>query len=251
MKPVVHVFPDAEEMSRRAAEAVARSLRAAAERAGRCSLLLSGGTTPRRLYALLATEWRDQVPWARVEVFWGDERLVPSGDPRSNYRMAREALLDHVPCPAANIHPVRTGFADPADAARSYETTLRGFFREAWPRFDLALLGLGADGHTASIFPGSPALDEPARWVMAVTAPAAPPARLTLTVPALARSAETYFLVTGSSKADALRQVFSGRADPRAYPAAAIRPDSGRTTWWVDREAAAGMSTSAPSSEQP
>ena len=160
-------------------------------------------------------------------------------DSHSNYRMARETLLDHVPCPAGNVHPMPTGLPDPEAAARDYEETLRTYFSKGWPRFDLVLLGLGDEGHTASLFPGSPALEETKRWVVAVKAPAEPPLRLTLTLPALTQAANVYFLVTGSNKAQALHHVLSGSPDPKNYPASGVRLARGTVIWWVDREAAA------------
>ena len=175
MKPDVRVCADVNELSRRAAEAVVRTINDTARATGRCSLVLSGGNTPRTLYGLLASEFRDQIPWARVHVFWGDERYVSPHDPDSNYRMARETLLDHVPCPAGNVHPMPTHFPSPADAARDYERTLRNYFGNDSSQFDLILLGLGEEGHTASLFPGSPALGEQTRWVVAVDTPADPP----------------------------------------------------------------------------
>jgi 6-phosphogluconolactonase len=237
VKPDLRVFPDVGELSLKAAEAAVRTIDDAVRVSGKCSFVLSGGSTPRTLYRLLASRFRDQIPWAHVHLFWGDERYVPPGDARSNYRMARETLLDHVPCPAANVHAMPTHFATPDAAARDYEATLRSYFASDWPRFDLVLLGLGPEGHTASLFPGSPALEERSRWVLAVTAPAEPPSRLTLTLPALTGAASTYFLVTGSDKTQALRQVLTGTADPNTYPAAGIRPAQGTLIWWTDRQA--------------
>ncbi len=179
----VRVCADVSELSQRAAEHTAVAINDAVRRHGRCALVLSGGKTPRALYVLLASEFRDRIPWAGVHVFWGDERYVPAQDPDSNYRMARETLLDHVPCPAENIHPMPTSFASPDAAAQDYERTLRGYFNGDWPRFDIVLLGLGEEGHTASLFPGSPALTERTRWVVAVNVAAKPPERLTLTLP--------------------------------------------------------------------
>jgi 6-phosphogluconolactonase len=246
MKPDVRVHADVDELSRRAAEAAVTTINDAVRGHGRCSLVLSGGSTPRTLYGLLASAFRDEIPWTHVHVFWGDERYVPPDDPDSNYRMAKETLLDHVPCPAANIHPMPTRFQSPDDAAQDYEGTLRGYFGSDWPRFDLILLGLGDEGHTASLFPGSPALKERARWVVAVTAPARPPTRLTLTLPVLTRAATIYVLVAGSKKAAALHQVLTGIADPNTYPAAGIRSTDGTLIWWVDREAAGQLVPIAP-----
>jgi 6-phosphogluconolactonase len=239
VKPDLRVFSDVNELSLRAAEAVARTVNDAVRSTGRCSLVLSGGSTPRTLYGLLASRFRAQIPWAHVHVFWGDERYVPPRDVQSNYRMAKETLLDHVPCPVANVHPMPTHFSDPDVAARNYEATLRSYFSGAPPAFNVVLLGLGPEGHTASLFPGSPALAEPTRWVLAVTAPADPPVRLTLTFPLLNRAANAYFLVTGSNKARALHDILTGTADPNRCPAAGVRLAAGKLIWWVDRDAAA------------
>jgi 6-phosphogluconolactonase len=239
VKPDLRVFPDVNELSLRAAKAVVRTLNDAVRSTGRCSLVLSGGSTPRTLYGLLASRFREQIPWAHVHVFWGDERYVPPGDAQCNYRMAKETLLDHVPCPAANVHPMPTHFSDPDAAARDYEATLRNYFSDEPPEFDLVLLGLGPEGHTASLFPGSPALAEPTRWVLSVMASADPPVRLTLTFPVLNRAANAYFLVTGSDKARALHHILTCTADPSMFPGAGVRLASGTLIWWVDRDAAA------------
>ena len=183
LKPDVRVFADLSELSQRAAEVAVRTIGDSVRDTGRCSLVLSGGATPRTLYGLFASTFRRQVPWKDVHIFWGDERYVAPHDPDSNYRMARETLLDHVPCPAANIHRMSTHFRSPDDAAQDYEHTLRNYFGSKSPRFDLILLGLGEEGHTASLFPGSPALGERTRWVVAVKTPVDPPTRLTLTLP--------------------------------------------------------------------
>ena len=208
---------------------------------GRCSLLLSGGSTPRASYDLLATRYRDRVSWDRVYLFWGDERVVPSGDPRSNARMAREALVDRVACPPENVHAIPTDLPSAEAAALQYETLLRAHFQRARPAFDLALLGLGADAHTASIFPRSRALVEPERWVLAVTAPVDPPARITLTMPALTAAARLFVLVAGADKAAALRRAIDPASDPADYPAAALQRAHARVTWWVDRSAASQL----------
>jgi 6-phosphogluconolactonase len=238
MKPDVRVYDDVNDLSLRAAEAAVTAINDTVRGRGRCFLVLSGGSTPSTLYRLLASEFREQIPWTHVHVFWGDERYVSTHDPDSNYRMAKEALLDHVPCPPGNVHPMPTHFPSPDAAAQDYERTLRGYFGDDWPHFDLILLGLGEEGHTASLFPGSPALAERTRWVVAVKAPAAPPIRLTLTLPALTRAANIYVLVAGSKKAGALHHVLTGTPDPNAYPAAGVRSTEGTLIWWVDREAA-------------
>lgn len=239
MTPDLRVCADVDELSRRAAEVAVGTIDDAVRTTGKCSLVLSGGSTPRTLYSLLASQFRTRIPWARVQVFWGDERYVPPEDSRSNYRMAKETLLDHVPCPAANIHPMPTHFPSADAAARDYELTLRNHFVEQWPRFDLVLLGIGDDGHTASLFPGSLALAERTRWVVAAQVPAEPPLRLTLTLPVLTRAAAVSVLVAGAAKAEALRHVLEGAGDWIKYPAAGIRLGTGSVIWWADRDAAA------------
>jgi 6-phosphogluconolactonase len=242
MNPDVRVSADITELSARAGAAVVTEIASAVQAAGRCSLVLSGGTTPRTLYGLLGSKFRDQIPWADLHVFWGDERWVPPDDARSNYRLAREALLDHVPCPPANVHPMPTHLPRPDEAASEYEATLRDYAGGEWPRFDVMLLGFGADGHTASLFPRSPALRETTRAVVAATAPVEPSSRLTLTYPVLASAAHIHFLVAGADKAPVLRRVLTGSADPDTYPAAGVRSAGGTMTWWVDRAAAAQLS---------
>jgi 6-phosphogluconolactonase len=238
VKPNLRVCPDIKDLSFRAAEAAVRTINEAARGRGRCFLVLAGGSTPRTLYGLLASRFKQEIPWSLVHVFWGDERYVPVSDSKSNYRMAKEALLDHVPCPAANVHSMPTHFASPDAAARDYEATLRMFFAGERPSFDLVLLGLGPDGHTASLFPGSPVLTESTRWVRAVSVPADPPTRLTLTWPALTGARNIFVLVTGSNKAQALRRVVGEAPDEHLYPAARIRLADGSVIWWVDKEAA-------------
>jgi 6-phosphogluconolactonase len=245
-RPDVRTCADARELSEQAAAATAAAIADAVTRHGRCSLVLSGGNTPRALYALLASTHRNQIPWSQVYVFWGDERYVPRDDSASNYRMARESLLEQVPLPFHNIHPMPTHLPSPDAAARDYERTLRAQAEHHEPPFDLILLGIGEDGHTASLFPRSPALHEKTRWVVAVTVPAEPSTRLTLTLPAIATAARIFVLVSGTGKSDALAHVLSPRADPYDYPAAGLPSASGRVTWWVDRDAASGLREGLP-----
>lgn len=239
MKLDVRVFRDVNELSRRLAEATVRIINETLQTNGSVSLALSGGNTPRTLYRVISSQFRDQIPWKHVHVFWGDERCVPLDDPHSNYRMTRETLLDAVPCPPENVHPMRTQLGAPDVAAWDYEKTLRNHFPKDWPRFDLVFLGLGTEGHTASLFPESPALTETKRWVVAVDATAEPHLRLTLTLPALTHAANVYFLVTGSNKAQVLQHILLGSPDPKHYPASGVRLAQGTVIWWLDREAAA------------
>lgn len=239
LTPAVRPFPDVTSLGRAAAHELCRVVASALAVRPLCHIVLSGGRTPRELYRVLATDFRDEIPWDRVHLFWGDERYVPADDPRSNYRLAREALLDHVPVPQQNVHPMPTGLYDPEDAAEVYAQTLRTHFSGPWPRFDLVLLGLGRDGHTASLYPGSRAVAEKERWVMAVRAPVKPSRRLTLTLPVINRARMVWFLVSGAEKASALRSALVG--SPQRCPAAGVRPINGTVTWWADAAAASGL----------
>ena len=195
--------------------------------------MLSGGRTPETLYRLLATTHRDDVDWAHVHLFWGDERWVPPSDPLSNLRMAHEALLDHIPCPPDQIHPMPVEAESPDAAAKQYEHTLRTFFGETAAGPDLLLLGMGADGHTASLFPGSPALEERTRWVVPARSPVDPRQRITLTIPAINRATNVFVLVAGEDKQSAFAEATSDHADPRRCPVAMVQPAGGTVTWWV------------------
>ncbi len=241
MKLETRVFPDIDALSRGALEEVLRNLHEAVAQRGRFAIALSGGHTPAKMYALWGApgKYRDETPWDRVHMFWGDERYVAADDPLSNYRMTREALLSHVPIPAANVHPAPTSLPTPEKAAEAYDAQLRGFFGAAEPAFDVTLLGLGPEGHCASLFPGSPALEEKQRWVVAVQVAAKPPNRLTFTLPVLNRSRNVYFLVAGADKREILAAL---RAEPDSrpsqYPAGRIRPADGRLLWLLDQAAA-------------
>ncbi len=208
----------------------------------RFSISLAGGSTPAALYALWASDYRQRLPWDRTFVFFGDERYVPANDPASNYQMARETLLDHVAIPPGQIFPMPTDYAKPEDAARGYEQTLRGFFGSQAPLLDLLLLGLGPEGHTASLFPDSPVLQERERWVAAPLVPAKPSQRLTLTLPLLNQARAAFFLVAGAAKREivqAIRKEPDSGPDsvPSRYPAARIRPASGHLVWYLDQAA--------------
>ncbi|SRR5579884_321072 len=235
----VVVAGDAEALSQQAASQVARSVAEAAAARGRCALALAGGNTPRRCYELLAAPpLRDAIPWDALHLFWGDERCVPPDHPDSNYRMAREALIDRVPIPAGNVHRVPTEEGPPVAVAAYYERELRSFFGlevEDVPRFDLILLGMGPDGHTASLFPGSPALDETRRLVVPNSIAYMPHERVTFTFPVLDAARFVAFLVAGRDKADKLPLALAG--DP-TVPAGRVRPTDGELRWYVDRAAA-------------
>jgi 6-phosphogluconolactonase len=231
----LHSFEDAETLAHRAAEWLCERALATCRDLAMC---LSGGSTPRRLYEVLAQPpIAARMPWSRIHWFFGDERFVPLDHPDSNFRMAREALLSRAPIPQANIHPVPTDRSSPQDAALAYEKVLKSFYGAdsidtGKPLFEVTLLGLGEDGHTASLFPGDPALQERRHWVVAVTGARDQP-RVTLTYPALDSSAEAAFLVTGASKRDILGRVRRGDG---TLPAARIQP-AGHLHWFVDRAA--------------
>lgn len=236
----LQIFDTPEQLAHQTAEWIVER---ASKTGSRFALCLSGGTTPRRLYELLAEPaYRPRLPWDRIHCFWGDERAVPHSDERSNFHMAWEALLRHVPIPAANVHAIPTEHMSPAAGAAAYATTLKRFYgaqalNAGRPLFDLTLLGLGEDGHIASLFPGSPALAEAERWAVPVVG-ATPPDRITLTYPVLASTHAAAILVAGARKHDALARVRAG--DP-ALPASRLQP-AGTLHWFIDRAAAAPAS---------
>ena len=235
-KVIVLETPD--RVAERAAELFAQAATEAIGARGRFVVALAGGSTPEKAYRVLTG--RPNVEWARVYVFLGDERMVPPDDERSNLGMARRALLDHVPIPSANVFAVPTD-RPAAAAARQYQRSIADTVGDP-PRFDLILLGLGDDGHTASLFPGKAALEEQTAWVVASPPGVLPPPvdRVTLTFPVLNAARRVAFLVTGSKKAEVVKDVFAGRD----YPAARVRPTDGELTWLLDADAAAKLDQS-------
>ena len=242
MKPEARIFNDLEALSRAAADLfIEQAARSKAER-NQFLVALNGGSTPTRLFQVLATDYREKVDWSKVHVFWGDERCVPPDDPGSSYGQAREILLSHVPIPDLNIHRIK-GELGPAKASQEYALVLKEFASPSlqWPRFDLVYLGMGEDGHTASLFPGS--LVDVSEPVMPVTAhyQDRPANRVTLT-PIVFNSARLIvFMATGETKARTLAQVLSDRYNPAQYPAQRIRPKDGRLIWLVDKDAASKL----------
>jgi 6-phosphogluconolactonase len=243
----VVIVPDGSALARAAAEHFARAVDQAVAERGHAFVALSGGTTPKRMGAILAREpYRSRIPWDRVDVFWGDERWVPLGSPESNAGEARRGFLDLVPIPPDNVHPWDTTAESPQEAAAAYEVLLRERLAEpnAVPRFDLVMLGMGDDGHTASLFPGTEALVADGRLAVANYVPRMDAARLTLTAPVLNAGREILFLVGGPGKADTLEAVLEGPELPASLPAQLIRPallDS-RLCWLVDEDAGARLS---------
>lgn len=244
--PEIIVCPDAAELNRRAAERFVALANEASTISGRFAVALSGGSTPKALYALLALPgFADRTPWSKVHLFWGDERCVPPDHPDSNYRMVRESLLSKISIPSENVHRM-AGEKEPKLAAAEYENELKTFFQlsegEA-PRFDLILLGLGEDGHTASLFPGSAALNETQRLVATTYVPKLNAHRLTLTLPVLNESAQIYFLVAGKSKATIVKELLGTHPTIAKFPAQRIQPVDGALTWFITRDAAAELPT--------
>jgi len=210
---------------------------------GRFCVALCGGSTPRGLYTLLANQPQRSLPWENIYFFWGDERHVPPDHPDSNYRMAFEALLSTIPIPSENIFRIHAEERDADTAAREYEQTLTTFFHlqpGEFPRFDLMLLGMGPDGHTASLFPGTRALHEKTRLVVANWVEKLNVYRITMTLPVLNNSVSVLFLVSGRDKAKVLRDVLESQTEE--MPASLVRPTNGRLVWMVDREAGSALS---------
>jgi 6-phosphogluconolactonase len=241
-EPSVRVFADPEATASAAARRIVELARAAIDERGAFSIALSGGSTPRRIYELLAgDEFREQVEWESIHVFFGDERTVPADSAESNYRMANEALLSRVPVPKENVHRIE-GVGDAAANASAYESAMRGFFGDAdWPRFDLVMLGMGDDGHTASLFPDTVALSERRAWVVANWVEKFQTWRITLTAPAINAARHVLFLVNGAGKAGRLREVLKGERDPARLPSQLIAPREGTLEWFIDRAAASSL----------
>ncbi|MBZ5512401.1 MAG: 6-phosphogluconolactonase [Acidobacteriia bacterium] len=238
------VYGDAEQLASAAAELFVKVATESISARGRFRVALSGGSTPRRVYELLATnEFSSRVDWDHADIFWGDERYVPANDRDSNYRMTYEALLRHVPLPSANIHRVPTEISPPRAAAGAYEEDIRQSLRDSVsvPQFDLVYLGLGTNGHTASLFPHSPALQETSRLVLADFVAEVSSWRISLSAPLLNRGRTVAFLVAGQEKAQVLREVLLGPRDPERLPAQLIVPE-GKLLWLVDDAAAALVS---------
>jgi 6-phosphogluconolactonase len=247
-RPRLRPVANTDGLARIVARHVLAHARAAVAARGRFSLVLTGGSTPKGLYQRLAADGvlRARFPWPQTAVYWGDERHVPPTHPDSNYRMAHEALLAHVPIAASSVHRIRAEAADAADAAASYEEEVRAA-RAADPDglFDLVLLGMGADGHIASLFPGSPLLHDAPTLVAAPWVPALETHRLTLTPPALLGARAISLLVTGESKAEAVRDVLEGPLDVVRRPAQCLRGATARVTWFIDAAAAGLLSPRA------
>jgi 6-phosphogluconolactonase len=234
----VNIYESSEELAEAAAQEFAARAGEAIDQRGSFAVVLAGGSTPKATYEILARDYADRIDWSNVHFFFGDERSVPPDHEDSNYRMAREALLDHVP--AGSVHRMQ-GELPPDEAAEAYEQELRDFFgSEELPRFDLILLGTGGDGHTASLFPETAALEVHDRWVVANPVLKLETTRITLTVPVINAARAVYFLVAGEGKAGPVAEILEGTPDPRQYPATLIQPQGG-PKWMRDRPAASEL----------
>jgi 6-phosphogluconolactonase len=233
-----------QELFEAAAEEVVRTANEAVAQRGRFTIALSGGSTPKNLYNLLATNARTALPWDRMFFFWGDERHVPPTDPESNYQMVEEAMLSKIPVAAGNVFRIKAENPDAAAAAEDYEQTLKRFFAlepGQFPRFDLILLGMGPDGHTASLFPGTAALQEKSRLVVANWVEKMKTHRITLTFPVLNAAQCVTFLVSGTDKATVLKAVLEEDVPAEQYPAKLVKPSDGKLIWLIDRAAASQL----------
>lgn len=237
----LHVAKDTQQLSGNLAAFISQYIQEVLQQQERFTFALSGGNTPKALYALLAKEpYVNMIEWNRVHFFWGDERAVPFEDARNNARMAYDVLLDPVGALPENIHVMRTDIAPEASAAE-YEKTLHRYFDGKETTFDLVLLGMGDDGHTLSLFPGLPIVHEKKAWVKAFWLEAQDMYRITLTAPVTNLAARVVFMATGSGKALTLKAVIDGAPDPERYPSQLIRPESGDLHWFIDEAAAEAL----------
>jgi 6-phosphogluconolactonase len=254
---ILRVFPDPEELAAAAAEQITAAARESIAARGRFTLCLTGGSSPRRAYTILAgAQGEAAIDWSRTYLFFGDERYVPHDDDRSNYKMVHDSLLQNPAIAADHVFAIPTHLPTPQQAAEEYAGVLQEFFGYdvAWPEFDLVLLGMGDDGHTASLFPGATALkikedfassENAGRWATASPPGVLPPPvdRVTLTFPVFNAARQVMFMVSGANKAPALADIFSGSASVRERPAKGIRPTTGQLLWLVDRPAAGSLTT--------
>jgi len=241
----IRILTTPQELFAAAAEEVVRAANEAVAARGRFTIALSGGSTPKALFNLLATNARTTLPWERMFFFWSDERHVPPDHPDSNYRMANEAMLSKVPVPAGNVFRIAAENPDAVAAAATYEQTLRKFYQlsEGIPRFDLILLGMGPDAHTASLFPGTKGLHEKARLVIANWVEKLKTHRLSFTFPVLNAARCVAFLVSGTDKAAALKSVLEENVPGEQCPAKMVQPSDGKLIWFLDRAAASALAT--------
>jgi 6-phosphogluconolactonase len=239
----IYVEEDIQALSRKAAEIIMAAISAALKTKSVYTMVLSGGSSPKCLYTLLATDpvFKDQIPWENVHFFWGDERHVPPDHNQSNYRMADECMLSRLPIPPQNIHRIKSEISDAGRAAELYQQEISGFLQlkaGQLPRFDCVLLGMGPDGHTASLFPETAALEEQQRMVVADWVPEIQAYRITMTIPVLNNAESIIFLIGGENKAETLKIVLEDKKRMKRFPAQMIQPVHGKLLWIIDRAAA-------------
>ena len=246
----IRILADTQAVALAAADEFVRLSREALQRKGKFTVALSGGSTPKTLYSILAERAQQkigpEIPWAQIHLFFGDERHVPPDHSDSNYRMANDAMISKVPIPSANVHRIHTENQDAAAAAADYDRTLvevLGLSSNALPRFDLILLGMGPDGHTASLFPGTAGVQELSKRVIANWVPKFNSFRVTFTRPVLNNAAEVMLLICGADKAPALAEVM-GSGDPNTYPIKYVQPRDGKVLWLLDKDAAGRLDSS-------
>ncbi len=236
----IAIYDDKHTLSQHAAEYIMRIAQEAIDLHGHFTIALTGGTTPGEVYSLIGSEpFRSQLDWQLVDIFWGDERCVPHNSTESNFYLAQEVLLDKIAIPKSQIHPMPADQLDREAASQAYSIEMQNTFdTNGIPSFDLIHLGMGPEGHTASLFPHQASLHEKHRLVMPVSVPKPPPDRLTFTPPLLNAARNVLFLVTGSEKADALHAVLEGEYQPDEYPAQIVRPINGEVVWMLDKAVA-------------
>ena len=234
----LHIYKDADELSQAAAAWIAQVIEETLKIQDRFTIALSGGSTPYKLHLILAASpLKEKIDWSKIHVFWGDERAVPFDDERNNAKMAFDTLLSHVPIPADQIHVMRTDIA-PEASATAYEKLLHTYFDETETSFDLVLLGMGDDGHTLSLFPGTEIVRERKAWAKAFYLTAQEMFRITITAPITNKSARVAFLASGEKKANTLKNVLEGEFQPDIYPSQLIKPVKGELHWFLDEDAA-------------
>lgn len=238
---MIKVFENADELSKAAADIISEISIRSVEKKGKFSLVLSGGSSPKQTYKFLThSAYKDKIPWDKTYLFWGDERFVPEDDPQNNYRSSKDILLKKISIPSNQILPIPTK-GDPADCALQYENTIKEFFKSSKPLFDLILLGLGSNAHTASLFPHTEVLNENKRLVKEVFVEELKMYRITMTAQLINSAKNILFLVFGEDKAEVASKVIEGNYDPQNYPAQLIKPFDGTIRWFLDKSAASKL----------
>ena len=237
MNKNIHAYPNKEKLVAATTERIADCIEQAIQQNGLCNMALSGGNTPGGIFSLLGSSpYRDRLDWSRLHLFWGDERVVPPEHEDSNFRLVQETLLGHIKIPAENVHRMRGEIA-PEEAAAEYAELMHGHFKDNPPCFDLMLLGLGEDGHTASLFPETDAVEESEKHAVAVFVPKLDVWRVTLTLPVINASKKVLFLVSGKSKSEMVQRIMSNKQPDKEIPATMVNPQNGELHWMLDSDA--------------